>query len=101
MVGVTTRPTRNKRPSMPVSHAPETTVTSENRDERKVPGLLEMLAQVPDSRKRRGRRYELVFVLAVAACCALAGAKTYREIGDQAADPAAGRARPPQRPHPP
>ena len=71
---------------MSVSHAPETTVTSENRDERKVPGLLEMLAQVPDSRKRRGRRYELVFVLAVAACCALAGAKTYREIGDQAAD---------------
>jgi hypothetical protein len=71
---------------MPVSHAPETTVTSENRHEKKVPGLLEMLAQVPDLRKRRGRRYELVFVLAVAACCALAGAKTYREIGDQAAD---------------
>ena len=63
---------------MPVSHAPETTVTSENRDEKKVPGLLEMLAQVPDLRKRRGRRYELVFVLAVAACCALAGAKTFR-----------------------
>ena len=71
---------------MPVSHAPETAVTSENRDEKKVPGLPEMLAQVPDLRKRRGRRYELVFVLAVAACCALAGAKTYREIGDQAAD---------------
>jgi DDE_Tnp_1-associated len=71
---------------MPVSHAPETTVTSENRAKKKVPGLLEMLAQVPDLRKRRGRRYELVFVLAVAACCALAGAKTYREIGDQAAD---------------
>ena len=71
---------------MPVSHAPETTVTSENRDGKKAPGLLEMLAQVPDLRKRRGRRYELVFVLAVAACCALAGAKTYREIGDQAAD---------------
>jgi predicted transposase YbfD/YdcC len=71
---------------MPVSHAPETTVTSENGHEKKVPGLLEMLAQVPDLRKRRGRRYELVFVLAVAACCALAGAKSYREIGDQAAD---------------
>jgi predicted transposase YbfD/YdcC len=71
---------------MSVSHAPETTVTSGNRDEKKVPGLLEMLALVPDLRKRRGRRYELEFVLAVAACCALAGAKTYREIGDQAAD---------------
>jgi endonuclease III len=33
---------------MPVSHTPETTVTSENRDEKKVPGVLEMLAQVPD-----------------------------------------------------
>src|ERR1700677_4731066 len=71
---------------MPVSHAPETAVTSENRDEKKALGLLDMLAQVPDLRRRRGRRYELVFVLAVAACCALAGAKTYREIGDQAAD---------------
>ncbi len=39
---------------MPVSHAPETTVTSENRHEKKVPGLLEMLARVPDLRKRRG-----------------------------------------------
>ena len=45
-----------------------------------------MLARVLDPRKRRGRRYALVFVLAVATCCALAGAKTYREIGDQAAD---------------
>ena len=61
-------------------------MTSGNRDEKKVPGLLEMLSQVPDTRKKRGRRYALVFVLAVAACCALAGAKTYREIGDQAAD---------------
>lgn len=71
---------------MPVSHDPETTVTSENSDEEKVPGLLEVLAQVPDLRKRRGLRFTLVFVLAVAACCALAGAKTYREIGDHAAD---------------
>ena len=61
-------------------------MTSGNRDEKKVPGLLEVLSQVPDMRKKRGRRYALVFVLAVAACCALAGAKTYREIGDQAAD---------------
>jgi predicted transposase YbfD/YdcC len=71
---------------MPVSHAPETTVTSENSDDKEVAGLLEVLAQIPDPRKRRGRRFALVFVLAVAACCALAGAKTYREIGDQAAD---------------
>jgi predicted transposase YbfD/YdcC len=52
----------------------------------KVPGLLAVLAAVPDPRKPRGRRYPLVFVLAVAAACTLAGAKTFREIGDQAAD---------------
>jgi hypothetical protein len=51
-----------------------------------VPGLLEVLAQVPDPRRFRGRRYLLVFVLAVAAACVLAGARNSREIGDQAAD---------------
>ena len=45
-----------------------------------------MLALVPDPRRLRGRRYPLVFVLAVAAACTLAGARTFREIGDQAAD---------------
>lgn len=52
----------------------------------KVPGLLTVLALVPDPRRPRGRRYGLVFVLAVAAACTLAGAKTFREIGDHAAD---------------
>ncbi|MGH7441388.1 MAG: transposase family protein [bacterium] len=52
----------------------------------KVPGLLAVLALVPDPRGPRGRRYCLVFVLAVAAACTLAGAKTFREIGDTAAD---------------
>ncbi|MGD0246707.1 MAG: transposase family protein [Streptosporangiaceae bacterium] len=52
----------------------------------KVPGLLAVLAAVPDPRKPRGRRYPLAFVLAVAAACTLAGAKTFREIGGQAAD---------------
>jgi predicted transposase YbfD/YdcC len=52
----------------------------------KIPGLLAVLALVPDPRKPRGRRYPLAFVLAVAAACTLAGAKTFREIGDQAAD---------------
>jgi hypothetical protein len=52
----------------------------------KIPGLLAVLALVPDPRRPRGRRFPLVFVLAVAAACTLAGAKTFREIGDQAAD---------------
>jgi DDE_Tnp_1-associated len=72
---------------MPASHASAAVVTStDGKEAGKVPGLQEVLAQVPDPRKRRGRRYVLVFVLAVAVACVLAGAKSFREIGDQAAD---------------
>ena len=72
---------------MPVSHARATAVTSTDEHAAgEVPGLLEVLAQVPDPRERRGRRYLLVFVLAVAVACVPAGAKNFREIGDQAAD---------------
>jgi predicted transposase YbfD/YdcC len=70
-----------------VSHARITAVTSMiKQGAGKVPGLLAVLALVPDSRKPRGRRFPLVFALAVAAACTLAGAKTFREIGDHAAD---------------
>jgi predicted transposase YbfD/YdcC len=70
-----------------VSHARITAVTSMiKQGAGKVPGLLAVLALVPDPRRLRGRRYPLVFVLAVAAACTLAGAKTFREIGDHAAD---------------
>ena len=48
--------------------------------------MLEVLARVPDPRRRRGRRYALVFLLAVAVACALAGARNFREAGDHAAD---------------
>jgi predicted transposase YbfD/YdcC len=51
-----------------------------------VAGMLEVLALAPDTRKRRGRRFALVFILAVAVACVLAGAKSFREIGDHAAD---------------
>ena len=72
---------------MPVSHARDTAVTSTDEQvASEVPGLLEVLARVPDPRKRRGRRFLLVFVLAVAVACALAGAKNFREVGDHAAD---------------
>jgi predicted transposase YbfD/YdcC len=70
-----------------VSHARITALTSVIKDGAgKVPGLLTVLTLVPDPRKPRGRRFPLVFVLAVAAACTLAGAKTFREIGDHAAD---------------
>jgi predicted transposase YbfD/YdcC len=52
----------------------------------RVPGMLEVLAQVTDPRRRRGRRFTLAFTLAVAVVCVLAGARSFREIGDQAAD---------------
>ena len=70
-----------------MSHARITAVTIVIKNGAgKVPGLLAVLALVPDPRKPRGRRYCLVFVLAVAAACTLAGAKTFRELGDHAAD---------------
>jgi hypothetical protein len=72
---------------MSVSHARDTVMTSTGEQAAgEVPGLLEVLARVRDPRKRRGRRFLLVFVLAVAAACALAGARNFREVGDHAAD---------------
>jgi hypothetical protein len=79
---------------MKVSHARATAVTSTDETAGQaggeVPGMLEVLALVPDMRKRRGRRFALVFILAVAVAvavaCVLAGAKSFREIGDHAAD---------------
>jgi predicted transposase YbfD/YdcC len=71
---------------MPVSHACAVALTSADETADEVPGLLEVLAQVPDPRKRRGRRFTMVFMLAVAVACVLAGAKNFREIGDQAQD---------------
>jgi uncharacterized protein with PhoU and TrkA domain len=73
-----------------VSHAPAAAVTSTDKtagqEGGEVPGLLEVLALVPGTRKRRGRRFALVFILAVAVACVLAQAKSFREIGDHAAD---------------
>jgi hypothetical protein len=88
---------------MPVSHARVTSsADAAAPGGERVPGPLEVLARVPDPRRRRGRRYGLVFVLAVAAVCALARAKSFREAGDQAADlPQEVLARLGGRPHPP
>ncbi|MER7009793.1 ISAs1 family transposase, partial [Dactylosporangium sp. NPDC000555] len=48
--------------------------------------LLRALAAVPDPRHRRGVRYRLASLLAVAVCAVLAGATTFAAIGDWAAD---------------
>ncbi|MBB4779177.1 ISAs1 family transposase [Streptomyces rapamycinicus] len=51
-----------------------------------LPGLLTCLAQVPDPRRGQGRRHPLVFVLSLAACAVLAGAKSLAAIAEWAAD---------------
>ena len=45
-----------------------------------------MLAGVPDPHHRRGVRYRLASLLAVAVCAVLAGATTFAAIADWAAD---------------
>ncbi|WP_308314791.1 ISAs1 family transposase [Streptomyces sp. CNQ085] len=51
-----------------------------------LPGLLACLAQVPDPRRDQGRRHPLAFVLSLAACAVLAGAKSLAAIAEWAAD---------------
>ena len=71
---------------MPVSHASvPSRAQNATAGQERVPGLPEVLAQVADPRRRRGRRFSLAFTLAVAVVCVLAGARSFREIGDQAA----------------
>jgi hypothetical protein len=48
--------------------------------------LLHALAAVPDPRRRRGVRYRLASLLAVAVCAVLAGATTFAAVADWAAD---------------
>lgn len=51
-----------------------------------LPDLLGRLSRLPDPRRRRGRRHPLPYVLAVAACAVLAGAKSLTVIAEWAAD---------------
>ncbi|MEU8799629.1 ISAs1 family transposase [Spirillospora sp. NPDC048819] len=48
--------------------------------------LLDLLAQVPDPRRRRGRRHTLVSVLAVGIAAVAAGSRSFAAIGQWAAD---------------
>ncbi|WP_435211359.1 ISAs1 family transposase [Streptomyces sp. bgisy034] len=50
------------------------------------PGLLDRLRRLPDPRRLRGRRHPLSYVLALAACAVLAGAKSLTAIAEWAAD---------------
>jgi predicted transposase YbfD/YdcC len=48
--------------------------------------LLDLLAQVPDPRQRRGRRHALAGLLAVGIAAVVAGARSFAAIGQWAAD---------------
>src|SRR5450755_4923445 len=48
--------------------------------------LLDLLAQVPDPRKRRGRRHSLAGLLAVGIAAVIAGSKSFAAIGQWAAE---------------
>jgi predicted transposase YbfD/YdcC len=48
--------------------------------------LLDLLAQVPDPRKKRGRRHPLTGLLAVGVAAVIAGSKSFAAIGQWAAD---------------
>lgn len=49
-------------------------------------GLLARLGQAPDPRSRHGRRYPIGAVLGIAVAAVVAGAQTYREIAEFAAE---------------
>src|SRR5580692_7720373 len=48
--------------------------------------LLDLLSQVPDPRKRRGRRHALAGLLAVGIAAVTAGSRSFAAIGQWAAD---------------
>src|SRR6185437_980340 len=68
--------TRDTRP--PMTSLPMTAVRSQY--------LLDLLAQVPDPRKRRGRRHPLAGLLAVGIAAVIAGSRSFTAIGQWAAD---------------
>src|SRR5436190_13162974 len=48
--------------------------------------LLDLLAQIPDPRKRRGRRHPLAGLLATGIAAVIAGSRSFAAIGQWAAD---------------
>jgi predicted transposase YbfD/YdcC len=75
-------PTEILLPHRPAEAAPRPSAVTDGEH----PSLLLALAAVPDPRDRRGRRYPLVSVLAVAVCAVLAGAATFAAVTDWVRD---------------
>ena len=73
--------TKDARPLMPSSF-----LTAAARSQY----LLDLLAQLPDPRKRRGRRHSLAGLLAVGIAAVTAGSRSFAAIGQRAAGAGAG-----------
>lgn len=74
------------RSSSPVSDLLDQLAEAVPASSEDLPSLLSCLAQVPDFRRSQGRRHPLAFVLSLAACAVLAGAKSLAAIAEWAAD---------------
>src|SRR6185295_19195751 len=74
------------------ARAPDPPMTSSPIPAARSQYLLDLLAQVPDPRKRRGRRHALAGLLAVGIAAVLAGSRSFAAIGQWAADVGPGRA---------
>ena len=68
--------TRDARP--PMTSSPMSVARSQY--------LLDLLAQIPDPRKRRGRRHRLAGLLAAGIAVVIAGSRSFAAIGQWAAD---------------
>lgn len=73
-------------PSSPIPAALGQLVGSEPAHPDELPDLLDRLRRLPDPRRLQGRRHPLSYVLALAACAVLAGAKSLTAIDEWAAD---------------
>jgi predicted transposase YbfD/YdcC len=71
---------------MSVSHALVEESSTRGDEDVTIVSLLDMLGKLTDPRKRRGKRHNLVFILACAVIAVLAGACTYRQIASHARD---------------
>ncbi|MCI0385681.1 ISAs1 family transposase [Streptomyces sp. CNQ085] len=73
-------------PSLPIPTGLGQLAGSEPARPHELPDLLNRLRRLPDPRRLRGRRHPLSYVLALAACAVLAGAKSLTAIAEWAAD---------------
>jgi hypothetical protein len=71
---------------MSVSHAVVEESSTEPHEDLNMTSLLDMLGKLTDPRKRRGKRHNLVFILACAVIAVLAGSGNYRQIASHAKD---------------